>query len=194
MRDPQLQRIINDIIRAEVGNPRPGDDPGGYTNDPRDPGGETRWGVTKAVAREAGYRGDMRELPRETAEAIFEQKFFYRPKFDQVFDVFPELGAKMMDIGVNMGPSIAVRFLQRALNGLNTAQTLYADVKIDGAMGGQTRGALEAYLKHRGADGRRVLWSLIDGQQKVRYLELGESNPNLQAFQYGWQLNRTRQV
>ena len=32
---------------------------GGYVNDPRDPGGETNHGITKAVAVDAGYLGAM---------------------------------------------------------------------------------------------------------------------------------------
>ena len=32
---------------------------GGYSNHPADRGGPTRWGVTEAVARANGYRGDM---------------------------------------------------------------------------------------------------------------------------------------
>lgn len=37
---------------------------GGYVNNPADPGGETNWGVTVAVARASGYTGAMRDMTR----------------------------------------------------------------------------------------------------------------------------------
>ena len=44
---------------------------GDYSDHPSDPGGKTRWGVTEAVAREVGYRGDMRDLPVDLAKRIY---------------------------------------------------------------------------------------------------------------------------
>ncbi|MCP1772876.1 lysozyme family protein [Neisseria perflava] len=46
---------------------------GGYVNHPADPGGETNWGVTKAVAREHGYTGSMREMTRNEAKKSTEK-------------------------------------------------------------------------------------------------------------------------
>lgn len=51
---------------------------GGYSNNPKDPGGETMWGVTKRVARSWGYQGEMRNLPRETAKQIA-KKWYWDP-------------------------------------------------------------------------------------------------------------------
>ena len=44
---------------------------GGYVNDPRDPGGETMWGITKRVALVNGYTGPMREMTQAQAKAIY---------------------------------------------------------------------------------------------------------------------------
>ncbi len=44
---------------------------GGFVDHPNDRGGPTCWGITEQVARAHGYRGDIRELPRSTAEAIY---------------------------------------------------------------------------------------------------------------------------
>jgi hypothetical protein len=41
---------------------------GDYSDHKDDPGGKTRYGITEAVAREVGYRGDMRELPLDLAQ------------------------------------------------------------------------------------------------------------------------------
>ena len=50
---------------------------GGYVNDPRDPGGETNWGITKRTAQANGYQGSMREMTREQAYKIYYSAFGY---------------------------------------------------------------------------------------------------------------------
>ena len=52
---------------------------GGYS-DPAvtgrpDRGGITNWGITEATARRCGYAGDMRDLARERALAIYRRVF-----------------------------------------------------------------------------------------------------------------------
>ena len=46
---------------------------GGYSDHAADPGGKTMYGITEAVAREVGYRGDMRELPSELAKRSYRE-------------------------------------------------------------------------------------------------------------------------
>ena len=41
---------------------------GGYSDHAADPGGKTMFGITEAVAREVGYRGNMDELPLDYSE------------------------------------------------------------------------------------------------------------------------------
>lgn len=85
---------------------------GGYVNDPRDPGGETNWGITIAVARAEGYKGAMRDLPRDTAKSIYRARYWAAVRADELpdsvrFDVF--------DAAVNHGVSQAAKWLQRAV-------------------------------------------------------------------------------
>src|SRR5579863_3816769 len=53
---------------------------GGYTNDPRDPGGPTNWGITLADARlhwkPDATAEDVRAMPREVAERIWKEKYW----------------------------------------------------------------------------------------------------------------------
>lgn len=97
---------------------------GGYSFHPSDPGGETMWGVTARVARQQGYTGDMRDLPREKAKDIYRRLCWEAVKADQLpadvrFDVF--------DAAVNSGAQQAVKWLQRA-----------AQVQDDGVIGPKT--------------------------------------------------------
>ena len=85
---------------------------GGYSNHPSDPGAETMWGVTAAVARRHGYLGAMRELPLDRAKAIYRTEYWDAVQADQLpavlrYDVF--------DAAVNSGPTQAAKWLQRAV-------------------------------------------------------------------------------
>lgn len=44
---------------------------GGYVNHPKDPGGETNWGITRNTATAVGYKGSMRNMTSEQAIAIY---------------------------------------------------------------------------------------------------------------------------
>lgn len=101
---------------------------GGYVNHPDDPGGETNWGITKAVAVANGYAGAMRELTREQAKAIYKAAYWTPLKADSYH---PAIGFQLFDAAVNHGASNAARFLQRAV-----------DVVDDGSIGPRTLAAV----------------------------------------------------
>lgn len=164
---------------------------GDYVNDPNDSGGATRWGITERMARVYGYTGEMRYLPRDKAVEIYEQHYFLKPKFHLIADISAAIAAEMFEIEVNLPPGKAVFFLQRALNGLNDQQKLYADQEPDGKVGNDTVGSLKSFLQRRGADGEAVLLKLINAQQAVYYLERAENRPQNEKFLYGWVKNRT---
>src|SRR5215207_5525451 len=92
---------------------------GGYVNHPADRGGPTNFGITAAVARAQGYAGSMRDMPRSEAEAIYRRLYWIRPGFNAVARLSARVAAELFDTGVNMGPAVAVTFLQRALTALN---------------------------------------------------------------------------
>ena len=99
---------IDDLIDAAIGRE------GGFSDNPADRGGATRWGITERVARANGYAGDMRALPRETAAAIYRRLYWQRPGYDRVAAAMPLIAAELFDTGINMGPKVATGFLQRA--------------------------------------------------------------------------------
>ena len=103
---------------------------GGYSDHPADPGGATRFGITEAVAREAGYRGDMRELPIDLAKSIYKERYWDAVRAEEL----PEaIRYAVFDAAVNSGPRQAIRWLQRAVG-----------VRDDGVIGPITLGAVRA--------------------------------------------------
>lgn len=175
-----IDKLIDDVIGRE----------GGYSNHPADKGGPTRWGVTEQVARAYGYKGDMKVFPRETAVAIYKRRYWTDVRFDQVSAVFPRVAEEMFDTGINMGPAVAAKFLQRALNLLNMGATTYPDMAVDGLIGAMTIAGLKAFRDKRGAAGEAVLLKALDGFQVGRYADITEARPANEAFFYGWLANR----
>lgn len=134
---------------------------GGYSNNSQDPGGETCWGVTRRVALQEGYTGDMHLLPRDTAKAIYKKRYWDAIHADQV----PEAARyAVFDGAVNAGVTQAARWIERALG-----------VGEDGVLGPLTIAA----LAH--ADGR-VLAAVFLGLQ----LDFKTSLPTWGAFGRGW--------
>ena len=164
---------------------------GGYSDHPADRGGPTMFGITEAVARAHGYRGAMRDLPRDEAAAIYRRLYWLRPQFDQVAARTPRVAAELFDTGANMGPAVAATFLQRALTALNRNGKDYPDLVPDGRLGAASIAALDAFLDVRGLrGGETVLLRALEALQGERYLRLAEKRPANEAFLYGWLASR----
>jgi lysozyme family protein len=162
---------------------------GGYVDHPADKGGPTCFGITEAIARAHGYAGPMRQLPRDEAAAIYTRLYWLRPRLDEVARRSERLAAELFDTGVNMGPAVAITFLQRALTALNRNGKDYPDLVPDGRIGTATLAALDAFLALR-ASGETVLLRALEALQGERYLRLAERRPANEAFLYGWLTNR----
>ncbi|CAJ8753606.1 secretion activator protein [Burkholderia pseudomallei] len=111
---------FDDAFIALVGNE------GGYVDNPKDPGGATRWGITERVARASGYAGPMRDLPLETAKAIA-KRLYWDPLHCDEYD--PRIAFQLLDANYNGGH--VVLWMQQATN-----------VKADGILGPQTIAAV----------------------------------------------------
>ena len=124
---PGVQDIAEEIVARE----------GGFVNDPDDPGGATKHGVTIHTLRRLGLdvtgdgrvdTSDVRALTKAQAEAIFVEHYFRRPGLGGLPDM---LQASVFDMYVNAGGN-AVKVLQRLLADMGFACT------ADGAIGPQT--------------------------------------------------------
>jgi lysozyme family protein len=179
--DYGIDQLVDGLIERE----------GGYVNHPADKGGPTCFGITEAIARAHGFRGPMRQLPRNEAATIYRRLYWLRPHFDEIARRSARLAGELFDTGVNMGPAVAVTFLQRALTALNRNGKDYRDLAPDGRVGEQTLAALDAFFKTRGQrNGETVLLRALEALQGERYLRLAERRPANEAFLYGWLANR----
>lgn len=85
------------------------DHEGGYVNDLKDPGGETKWGISKRSYPHL----NIRSLTRGEAKTIYFKDFWLRINADKLP---PSVAFQLFDFAVNSGIETAVRYLQRALN------------------------------------------------------------------------------
>lgn len=133
MQNTQTVRKIAEAIVAREG---------GFVNDPDDPGGATKHGVTigtlRRLARDIDGDGDVdiadvKALTEAEALEIFIQHYFKRPG---IADLPEPLWATVFDMYVNAG-SHAVRLLQQLLRDMGHM------IAVDGVIGPKTRAAAE---------------------------------------------------
>ena len=82
---------------------------GGYVNDSADPGGETKFGISKRSYPNV----DIKNLTREQAKTIY-LRDFWQPLGE---DAHPAVKFQAFDFAVNSGIQTAVRKLQAVVGG-----------------------------------------------------------------------------
>lgn len=175
-----FQEFFKDLVKIE----------GGYSDDPRDSGGKTKFGVTEAVARRHGYTGSMRDLSLDLAHEIYKSEYWDALRLDDLQNLSPSLCLKLADIAVNMGQDRAGEFLQRILNVFNNQGKLWPDLIVDGNVGPKTISTTRTFLSKRGHDGELVMIRALNCLQGFFYINLAERRQKDEAFVYGWILNR----
>lgn len=146
---------------------------GGYVNDPKDPGGETNYGVTVAVARANGYTGPMKDLPKEKAEEIYLNDYITKPGYGELIALSPAVGHKVVDAGVNTGTRQSSLWFQRSMNTLSRGGADFPQINVDGKLGA---GSINAYAALRRVRGNvracELTIKLMDAQQANHYMGL----------------------
>lgn len=149
------------------------------TNDPRDPGGQTCWGISRRY--HPAWPG-WRLVDAGTTsgpELALAVSTFYREMYGSLWAAIPERAREVVvDTAVNMGHVYAVQCLQDALNRL--AGSDYVDV--DGDLGPQTRAAIKT------VDPSALAFTICAFRQ-AEYNRRARSNKSKQVWLGGW-LNR----
>lgn len=160
-----VEEIADEIIARE----------GGYVNDPDDPGGPTKYGVTLNTMRVLGIdpngdgritSQDVKALTRDQAREIFVRHYFYRPR---IADLPAPLQPSVFDMYVNAGRN-AVRILQQLMGKMGYV------IAVDGVLGPQSlravRLAMAAAPDHLadayGIERRNYYYRLADQRPETR--------------------------
>ncbi len=100
---------------------------GGYVNNPSDPGGETKYGISKRSYPKL----NIAELTLQDAKLIYFNDFWSKMRCDELP---AEIRFHMFDAAVNSGVNQAIKWLQETLN-----------VTADGVIGSNTLAAVAKY-------------------------------------------------
>lgn len=164
----KIDLILDNLIRRE----------GGFVNDPDDPGGMTKYGITARTFRT--YYGhwpteeEMRNLSKDQAKEIYRRAFVTEPGFDQV--QFPRVRRLLVDCGVQHGPEEGIEWLQAAVG-----------AKVDGIIGPDTLRRLEKVATYENGP-EEILCRILTSRLKKYHRQ--SKNPKRLKFLRGW-LKRT---
>lgn len=98
---------------------------GGYSNDAVDPGGETKYGISKRAFPDL----DIKNLTPQLAEDIYKREYWDKLFLDSY--TFPPFRWKLFDISVNMGLSTATAFNQM-LKSKDTIEAVWELTEMQG--------------------------------------------------------------
>ena len=132
---------------------------GGLSNNPNDPGGETKYGISHASFPLV----DIQTLTLQQAEDLIKENYW---RFDAVQS--QNVATKLLDMSVNLGLGQAVRLLQAALK-----------IPVDGEIGPVTQATCN------GSPELQVITEL-QTEQQMFYIGLVAKNPTLYPFLRGW--------
>ena len=135
---------------------------GGYVNDPKDLGGETKYGITKRFYPDV----DIKNLTVEQAKEIYRKDYWDK---NRVESLPQNLWHIFFDMCVNMGRRTAVKVLQRA------AVNRGRDIEVDGGLGPATIGALKGVELDR-----------VRAYRVKFYVDLITAKPEQEKFFLGW--------
>lgn len=138
---------------------------GGYVNNPKDPGGETKYGISKRA-----YPGeDIKNLSIDRAKAIYYNDYWLKNHLEKIAD--KEVAAALLDTVVNhgKGPMLA----QKA------AQDIGVPLSVDGKLGPQSIASINSL------PAKQYLASLYN-VRKDYYYDLVLRDPEKAVFLKGW--------
>lgn len=158
--DDKFEKAVSKVLKNE----------GGYVNDPKDSGGETKYGISKKSYPNL----DIRNLTVDGAKCIYYRDFWEPQKYNDFKS--DEIAGKLFDLAVNMGTRKANELLQRALRAVGNP------VKEDGIVGPITLTAVNN-------SDEAALLAALRSEAAGYYRSIVMKNASQQKFIKGW-LNR----
>lgn len=134
---------------------------GGYADNPDDPGGETRYGISKRAYPDI----DIKNLTVAQAEQIYERDY-WNPLWASIDT--QDIATKLLDLVVNLGEAPGVKIVQRS-----------AGTVPDGIFGQHTLEAINSTNPGK-------LLREIRARQAVYYAETVIARPASASFLLGW--------
>lgn len=127
-----------------------------YSDDPDDPGGETKYGISRASFPEE----DIKNLTKERAEYLFRIHYWERYRCNQIKS--PLLAAEVFVAVVNVSAVKVIKYLQIACNNLG------ANLKVDGLIGPATLDFINGF-RHP-----KAIVAAFEGEMYQHYLRQGK--------------------
>jgi len=138
---------------------------GGYVNDPDDPGGETKFGISKRSHPEE----DITNLTEARAREIYYHDYYMKLRIPEMKDA--RVAWQIFDFGVNAGVSRSAKMIQGIVG-----------AKTDGVIGPNTVGKINTYT------GRYPLYIEFLSERLKYYMMLTEVRIKNLKYLKGWVL------
>lgn len=169
--DSKFQKAMITVLRHE----------GGYTDDAKDPGGATNWGISLRFIREEklcenndckGDKNEVINLTKTEADEIYYKDWYIKNRYYEIKSQI--IMTKVLDFSINAGSSQANKLIKRTINRISKIKT-----PINGLMDNET---IEL-INHLEPS---ILYSGLVTEEEDFYLDIVKRNPELRKFLRGW--------
>lgn len=166
---------------------------GGYANNPSDKGGETYegvarasnptwqgWGIIDAYKTKPDFPKNLDgdASLQAAVKSFFQANYWDSLKLNMVNE--QRIANELYDIAVNMGTTVPMHFLQRALNISNRNEKDYKDILDDGSMGTLTLRMLNNHPRPL------QILKIVTTLQGAKYITICEANKTQEIFLTSW--------
>jgi len=174
MKNPMFQKALQELFEIE----------GGWSDDPDDPGGKTKYGITEAVWKEF-HNGnppyDISRITRTDAELVYYHLYWRPMHLEELSETLHQpLVSEMFESAVNHGVGRATIFIQASFNLIKPDNK--APLKEDGVMGPLTISSILLMTNHY----EDVLLVAYHGERYNFYKSIVEKKPSQLKFIKGW--------
>lgn len=156
-----------------------------YSDNPKDPGGPTNYGISLSFLKGLGCAGDLnhdgvvdvRDIKGITvadAMKLYYDNFWAKYKYENV--IAQPIATKLFDLCVNMGPTAAHKVAQLSVNRLVVERE---KLTADGILGPKSFAAINGIKPN-------TLMNILCNEAEKYYDSLVIKKPDLETFLRGW--------